>query len=1377
MEWENTKENCVPVRAGRSKAALQELADPAAEALEAKRKELWAQVAEYQGDDPLEAWQKYIKWMQEYGVGGGKADLQKVLETCTKELQRLPRYNNDIRFLRIWIQYADCLPDPGDVFLYLREKDIGRDFALYYEAYATFFELRANFQSADAVYMDGVQRGAKPLERLKQKHTAFQQRMAHRIKRRIQDEQELGPTPVEPVALGRGTRPLAVVADDEFMGLGRGDSENGPLPGYSTMPQMNNLKELKPYTVIRKENTDRATAWNQFSLLPGGSMGPGMGAGGGVAAMHPLLAPASAAAAQELDPLLRSLAPPPALLRGSQPAALAALGLTAAPAATRASGLGGAAAAAAPLPAAGLSGPGKSALAPQAFGTGKLVQQPAAASAGVTAAPAPVSVTAAAPPATAYKAAASAAASAAPTAVPGPPPLHPVAAAALSAGTDVDASHFSYLGLQDGTANEMSYEELRAQAWMRRNPPHKRPASATSGPAAAVAAPASTWSQEAAAPAASLVVAQRGMAGLIIPDDDDDGENGPAVKAQKTAAAGMAVGGSSRRAFGQVLPGSGGASALSGGGGAAGGIGALGVLAGDNDEGAGIAAPTAPAPAQVADENPPTRRTLPGESGAGASVAPVTLPSLAATTRRPALGLLHDAAPAASPAAAYEHPPSAVPPQLYAPQAQLPVEPPAVQAAGPRPEPTVTISTRGAFDLLNSMFSDDLPHQQQRRVAHQPQPQPQAQPQARPAPLQARVPQFATAPVVEPAPALGMAPLQAAVPAVAAMAPAPAVAVAAAAAAPHEPTVTLHTRLAFDAINDMFSDALPHEEARRSRRVSAADGGGATTKPITSSDVRRLANAGRAGAGAGGAVGATAMHAPASALPSVPMCPAAARLTRGPEGQGASTAKPPGKAFSDGYLDRTSGFRVSKPVIGSLVLHERLSDGDVVYLHLKDIRANREYAGRWATMAVLVGKTQATGKDGGSYSRWTLNDLAGKQVTLFLWRKAAAEHYKEVEGSLLLLWSPQPHVLMLVVPGSPSPLHSNDMSTADKEQQGVATPLQLRRCTGTAARPQDGQRCTYPSALRALSSHRSDMAGANLLQRQLLPQRSYGTALLAGLHERQAAGEVPEGGAPDPKRRRSELECIAEAAKSVRAAEARKQQAAAAKARAEKLRALGLANKQQGGGGAAAAPQLQPGMAAAGLPLPRPRAGGGGGGTRGGAAAVGGRPGGGAAGGAGAAAAGPSAMEAAFGALAKALPNEKAGVESRYSELSEEAAGACACVYARDALAAQLDSVMQLKVTAWHCATCERLSEWMDKRCRDEGHALSKTSTLKRFWKCDHCNARITTLGVRFPGNRCSKCNNPSLEFTACSMYRGPRDENLFACLDEHPEMGKRTFR
>ena len=35
------------------------------------------------------------------------------------------------------------------------------------------------------------------------------------------------------------------------------------------------------------------------------------------------------------------------------------------------------------------------------------------------------------------------------------------------------------------------------------------------------------------------------------------------------------------------------------------------------------------------------------------------------------------------------------------------------------------------------------------------------------------------------------------------------------------------------------------------------------------------------------------------------------------------------------------------------------------------------------------------------------NAQRGSQVTLFLWRKAHAEHYKECVGSVLLLWTPQ----------------------------------------------------------------------------------------------------------------------------------------------------------------------------------------------------------------------------------------------------------------------------------------------------------------------------------------------------------------------------------
>ncbi|GIM03779.1 hypothetical protein Vretimale_8395, partial [Volvox reticuliferus] len=208
------------------------------------------------------------------------------------------------------------------------------------------------------------------------------------------------------------------------------------------------------------------------------------------------------------------------------------------------------------------------------------------------------------------------------------------------------------------------------------------------------------------------------------------------------------------------------------------------------------------------------------------------------------------------------------------------------------------------------------------------------------------------------------------------------------------------------------------------------------------------------------------------------------------------TSRQPVRQVADGYTDSISGFRVSKPVIGSLVLKDRLTD-DCVYISLKDISPSRDLAGRWATIAVLVSKVQATGRDGSPYSRWTLSDLAGKQVTLFLWRKAASEHYKELEGSLMLLWSPQ---VRRDEGGSGSggagySLHIDKPEML--QRPGMSADFGL--CRGTR---KDGQRCTIPinkstceycpyhaqAALRALSSNRSDMAGANLLQRQLLPQ-------------------------------------------------------------------------------------------------------------------------------------------------------------------------------------------------------------------------------------------------------------------------------------------------
>ena len=132
---------------------------------------------------------RFIKWTQEtFSAGGHKAELLPLLERCTRELQAGGRYAADIRYLRVWVQYvsrgllshrgwaagegsrrqpgvgpvgaaaaaltalspppppqADCLPDPGDVFSFLRENEIGQDRALFYVAYATYLEVGAGW--------------------------------------------------------------------------------------------------------------------------------------------------------------------------------------------------------------------------------------------------------------------------------------------------------------------------------------------------------------------------------------------------------------------------------------------------------------------------------------------------------------------------------------------------------------------------------------------------------------------------------------------------------------------------------------------------------------------------------------------------------------------------------------------------------------------------------------------------------------------------------------------------------------------------------------------------------------------------------------------------------------------------------------------------------------------------------------------------------------------------------------------------------------------------------------------------------------------------------------------------------------------------------
>jgi len=50
---------------------------------------------------------RFIKWTQDVGRNQGtKAELQHVLEECTRALGPSERYRDDARYLRVWIQYV-----------------------------------------------------------------------------------------------------------------------------------------------------------------------------------------------------------------------------------------------------------------------------------------------------------------------------------------------------------------------------------------------------------------------------------------------------------------------------------------------------------------------------------------------------------------------------------------------------------------------------------------------------------------------------------------------------------------------------------------------------------------------------------------------------------------------------------------------------------------------------------------------------------------------------------------------------------------------------------------------------------------------------------------------------------------------------------------------------------------------------------------------------------------------------------------------------------------------------------------------------------------------------------------------------------------------
>ncbi|GAB4814670.1 hypothetical protein N2152v2_001716 [Parachlorella kessleri] len=137
-----------------------------------------------------------------------------------------------------------------------------------------------------------------------------------------------------------------------------------------------------------------------------------------------------------------------------------------------------------------------------------------------------------------------------------------------------------------------------------------------------------------------------------------------------------------------------------------------------------------------------------------------------------------------------------------------------------------------------------------------------------------------------------------------------------------------------------------------------------------------------------------------------------------------------------------------------------------------------------------------------------------------------------------------------------------------------------------------------------------------------------------------------------------------------------------------------------------------------------------------------------------------NAFEAAFGSVIAEM-EQTAGAQtgSRYQssvdcEDQERIDKLLAVLEQKDEMAQKMDSVKSLKVQAFRCKVCNYTSERRREECSAHPHAVERVETVKRWWECEHCKYRFSTVGVCYPTKRCAKCQHTQTDFKAVSMYR-----------------------
>ncbi|KND90397.1 Checkpoint serine/threonine-protein kinase bub1 [Tolypocladium ophioglossoides CBS 100239] len=135
-----------------------------------------------ESDDPLDVFDRYVRWtLDAYPSAQAtpQSQLHLLLERATKAFISSAQYKNDPRYLKLWVHYIHFFSDsPRETYMFLSRHSIGEGLALFYEEYAAWLEGAGRWAQAEEVYKLGIEREARPVQRLLRKFKEFEERLA-----------------------------------------------------------------------------------------------------------------------------------------------------------------------------------------------------------------------------------------------------------------------------------------------------------------------------------------------------------------------------------------------------------------------------------------------------------------------------------------------------------------------------------------------------------------------------------------------------------------------------------------------------------------------------------------------------------------------------------------------------------------------------------------------------------------------------------------------------------------------------------------------------------------------------------------------------------------------------------------------------------------------------------------------------------------------------------------------------------------------------------------------------------------------------------------------------------------------------------------------